>query len=181
MKRRSFLVLCIPLLCCSCGHHPMNPGETITTSVVSKVERAGAKGSLWGLHQLNKLNHRAAVEAAKLLKKGSVAGVDFLEDPATQRTAEQINKYLIGLLLKNINPAVGAGIDIAAGILDDILQVPVGTTLTKAELEVIAAFVKGLGEGADQFLAGKSIDSPPERSKSMRSRHWLHAEDGDRK
>jgi hypothetical protein len=138
-----------------------------------KVEAAGRVSATWGLQQLDKLNHTLALETAKVLKAGSATGVAYLTDPNISQTAETVNHYLFDLLLAKLNPAVGAAIDVAAGILDDVLQVPIGTTLTKAEIQLLASFVKGLGEGCDDFLAGTLVVAPVARHMSSRGRMWL--------
>jgi len=171
------ILLCTGMMfLCSCGGTgPVNtdPG-TITTDICAKVEKAGREASGWGLRRVGDLSSSAAMEAAKLVKQGSTAGAGFLTSPSAQYTAEMINKYLVNILLKDLNPVVAAAIDIAASILDDVLQVPAETMLTRVELDVLAAFVKGLGEGADDYIAGKASNQPPIVTKEIRNRQWLH-------
>ena len=151
-----------------------DPVADATMTINDKIEQGGKNSTLWTLSQIDKLSHTAALDAAKFLAAGSAAGVEFLENAGTQKTAEVINKYLIDCLLKNINPLVAAGIDTAATILDDVLNVPAGQMLTTAELELLASFVRGIGEGAKAYRDGKTLDQAPTVAKSLRKRAWLH-------
>jgi hypothetical protein len=145
-------------------------------SVNQRVEGAGRSASGWSLRQFGKLSTSDAQTSAKLVKVVCDDAVKFLENPGTERTAEAVNKYLVDYLLKNLNPLVASGIDTAAGVLDDILDVPAGKLLTTAELEVLAAFVKGIGEGAQDYLAGKaSTEQPKAVTRTRAMRLWIHA------
>jgi hypothetical protein len=138
------------------------------------VENTGRVASSWSLKQLDKLNHTAALESAKLLRTACNASEDFLSNPGIQATAEQVNQFLIHTLLSNLNPAVAAAVDVASGILDDVLQLPAGTMLTKAELTLLASFVRGLGKGCTDFIDGAPITKEPILRNSPRPRKWLH-------
>ena len=169
---RAFLLCTVLLMGCSPSHVNVDP-TVISTDANAAVERAGRLASGWSLKQLNKLNHAVASGAAKALKGACASGVEFLENEGTQQTAEAVNRYLVDYILKNINPAVAAAIDVAAGVLDDILQVPAGTTLTKAELKLLASFVRGLGNGCEDFLLNRAIQAPILHKSLKNSRKWL--------
>lgn len=171
------IVLSLALLtgCTAVSPTPVTPA-VISVEVGAVVENAGRSASLWSLTQVGKLNTTVATECAKTLKTGCDTGQVFLQSNAAQMTAAAVNTYLIQAILKNVNSMVAAGIDTAAGILDDILQVPAGTMLTTAELAVLTAFVRGVGEGCDDFLAAKPAQALKMRL-TLKARAWMHAPD----
>ena len=176
--KRFMLVMCLGFLP-ACTITPQ-PGDTsMTGGVNGSIEKAGRVSSAWGFRQMGKVSGPLAKFSAKELKQACDAGVDFLDNEGTLKTAEKINEYLVNCILKNLNPAVAMAIDMGAMVLDDILQVPAGTMLTKAELASLAAFVKGLGEGCQDYLDGKTIVVPQTATTATKAmnkpRMWLRA------
>ena len=180
--RTAFLVPCLlfPLMT-ACTVTPEAGDTSITGGINGSVEQAGRVSASWGFRQMGKLSTTLATASAKELKVACDTGVSFLSDQGTRQTAEKINDYLVNVILKNLNPAVAMAIDTGAMVLDDILQVPAGTMLTQAELATLAAFIKGIGEGCQDYLDGKipvvapaANTAPTTTVKAMKPRAWLH-------
>jgi hypothetical protein len=176
MKR---FILILPFLCCACTTPPQTQPSAITQGIMDKAEKAAASASAWSLYELNRLNHTAAVDSAIALKNNTAFAVLFLTNPITQFTAMEVNKYLIQILIKDINPLIGTGIDAATIILDDVLGASTGV-LTTVELDLLASFVRGLGAGADQFLTGQPASKPEAIKRLTKNpRFWLYKQTSD--
>lgn len=178
MLRRSFCLLTISILLCSgCAQPPQDALASLENSVKGNVEAAGIKAAYAALKAGDTLSHTIALSAAKAVQSGCATGAKYLSTDGAAQTAEAVNHYVFDLILANLNPAIGAGISTGAAILDDVLKVSPGKSLTAAELAILSAFLKGLSEGAQLFIDGRTLpDDPPATVsgvKDMRPRFWL--------
>mgnify|MGYP001579036257 CR=1 FL=1 len=177
------LMLCVLMLTAvGCGDKKTGGDTTNATDNTGLVEKMNGKAHdaarewiNWGLRRVGDLSSTASVAAAKNLQIAANKGVMWLEKESSIKTVEKVNSYLCDTILSSLNPAVGAGIDMAARILDSTLGIDANKTLTEAELKLVASFVRGISDGCTDYLAGK-LASPPQlisKPSDYKPRYWM--------